>query len=190
MTGNAFYTANRAEWRAWLAAHFETENEIWFVFPMQASGEASLSYNDAVEEALCFGWIDSTIKHIDPLHRAQHFTPRKPGSPYSRPNIERLIRLDGQGLIHPKVRESVIELICAPYVFPEDILRAIQADPAAREHYQTFPEGYKRIRVAYIDAARKRPVEFEKRLNNFIAKTRAGKMIPGFGGIDRYYGSK
>ena len=82
MIDSIFYTADRAEWRAWLEEHFETEKEIWFVFPMKESGEASLSYNDAVEEALCFGWIDSTIRHIDALHRAQHFTPRKPGSPY------------------------------------------------------------------------------------------------------------
>ena len=89
---------------------------------MNETGEACLSYNDAVEDALCFGWIDSTIKHIDTLHRAQRFTPRKPGSAYSRPNIERLIRLDKQGLIHPKVRESVAEMIRAPYVFPPDIM--------------------------------------------------------------------
>src|SRR5574344_3063449 len=98
-----FYTSERDIWRKWLAEHFETESEIWFVFPMKESGEACLSYNDAVEEALCFGWIDSTIKHIDPLHRAQRFTPRKPGSSYSRPNIERLIRLDSQGEIHPTI---------------------------------------------------------------------------------------
>lgn len=189
MTKNTFYTADRAEWRAWLTEHFEAEKEIWFVFPMKESGEASLSYNDAVEEALCFGWIDSTIKHIDALHRAQHFTPRKPGSPYSRPNIERLIWLDEQGLIHPKVLESVINLIRAPYVFPVDILNAIQIDTVAWNNYQAFPKGYKRIRIAYIDAARKRPIEFEKRLRNFIAKTRADKMIPGFGGIGKYYGS-
>lgn len=157
---------------------------------MKESGEASLSYNDAVEEALCFGWIDSTIKHIDSLHRAQHFTPRKPGSLYSRPNIERLIWLDGQGLIHPKIRKSVVDLIHAPYVFPVDILNAIQAAPVAWENYQAFPEGYKRIRIAYIDAARKRPAEFEKRLVSFLAKTRSGKMIPGFGGIDKYYEDK
>ena len=190
MIGNTFYTADRAQWRAWLAEHFETEKEIWFVFPMKETGEASLSYNDTVEEALCFGWIDSTIRHLDPLHRAQHFTLRKPGSAYSRPNIERLIWLDEQGMIHPKVRESVADLIRAPYVFPEDILNTIQADPVAWENYQTFPDGYKRIRIAYIDAARKRPAEFEKRLNSFIAKTQAGKRISGFGGIDKYYESK
>ena len=72
-----FYTSERDIWRKWLAEHFETESEIWFVFPMKESGDNALSYNDAVEEALCFGWIDSTIKHIDPTHRAQRFTPRK-----------------------------------------------------------------------------------------------------------------
>lgn len=97
------YTSERKAWREWLAEHFETESEIWFVFPMKESGDKALSYNDAVEEALCFGWIDSTIKHIDPTHRAQRFTPRKKGSPYSRPNIERLIWLDEQGLLHPSI---------------------------------------------------------------------------------------
>ena len=108
---NLFYTSDRQEWREWLASHFETEKDIWFVFPVKASGEESLSYNDAVEEALCFGWIDSTIKHIDPMHRAQHFTPRNPGSAYSQPNIERLKWLDSHGLIHPTIRASVEEII-------------------------------------------------------------------------------
>ena len=184
---NTFYTADRKEWRAWLSAHFETEDDIWFVFPMKAAGEASLSYNDDVEEALCFGWIDSTIKHIDPLHRAQRFTPRNPASEYSRPNIERLIWLDKQGLLHPSVRPSVLPLITAPYAFPKDILDRIQSDPMAWENYKAFPNGYKRIRVAYIDAARKRPEEFEKRLGSFLHKTRQNKRIPGFGGVDKYY---
>ena len=182
-----FYTSDRAEWRAFLAARFETAQEIWFVYPMKGSGEESLSYNDAVEEALCFGWIDSTVKHIDPLHRAQRFTPRRKGSPYSRPNIERLIWLDERGLIHPKVRESVLPVIKAPFVFPEDILAALRQDETVWENYLRFSEPYRRIRVAYIDAARQRPQEFLKRLNNFIAKTRRGQLIRGYGGIEKYY---
>ena len=182
-----FYTAERQEWRRWLAENFETKTEIWFVFPSKNSGEASLSYNDAVEEALCFGWIDSTTGHLDDTHGIRRFTPRKDFSYYSRPNIERLIWLDRQGLIHPKVRPAVEAVISAEYVFPEDILQAIREDPAAWEHYQAFSEPYRRIRVAYIDAARKRPEEFRKRLNSFLAKTRAGKMIVGFGGIEKYY---
>lgn len=154
---------------------------------MKSSGEERLSYNDAVEEALCFGWIDSTIKNIDPTHRAQHFTPRKKGSAYSRPNIERLIWLEKQGMLHPKLRESVLPILQADYEFPPDIIKAIRADEKAWLYYQRFSEPYKRIRIAYIDAARKRPAEFEKRLNSFIAKTRENKLITGYGGIDKYY---
>ena len=184
---NVFYTSERDIWRKWLAEHFETESEIWFVFPMKESGEESLSYNDAVEEALCFGWIDSTIKHIDPTHRAQRFTPRKKGSPYSRPNIERLIWLDERGMLHQSIRDRVLPLIRAPYIFPGDILDAIKADMLAWENNKKLADPYKRIRIAYIDAARKRPDEFKKRLASFINKTRSGKLIVGFGGIDKYY---
>ena len=184
---NLFYTSERQEWRAWLAANFETAADVWFVFPMKGSGEPAMSYNDAVEEALCFGWIDSTIKHVDPLHRAQHFTPRRPGSPYSQPNIERLKWLDARGLLHPKVRAEVEEILTGEFVFPEDILAAVRADSAAWEHYVQFSEPYKRIRIAYIDAARDRPEEFRKRLASFLRKTRENKLIVGYGGVDKYY---
>ena len=64
-TENIFYTSDRAEWRRWLAEHFEKETEVWFVFPLKNSGKPGLSYNDAVEEALCFGWIDSIYHAVD-----------------------------------------------------------------------------------------------------------------------------
>lgn len=182
-----FYTSDRNEWRQYLADHFATSTEIWFIFPMKGSGEESLSYNDAVEEALCFGWIDSTIKHTDELHRAQRFTPRRNGSPYSRPNIERLIWLDARGMIRPEVRESILPVIREPFVYPPDIIEALKRDEAVWENYLQFSEPYRRIRIAYIEAARKRPEEFAKRLNSFIEKTRRGRMIRGYGGIEKYY---
>ena len=77
--GEFFYTSSREAWRTWLLENYRTAKEVWFVFPMKGAGEEGLSYNDAVEEALCFGWIDSTIRNIDGTHRAQHFTPRKGG---------------------------------------------------------------------------------------------------------------
>ena len=182
-----FYTSDRNKWRSYLEEHFATEKEIWFVFPMKGSGQESLSYNDAVEEALCFGWIDSTIRHTDEFHRAQRFTPRRKGSPYSQPNIERLIGLDSQGLIHPRVREQILPVIKAPFEFPGDIIDVLKQDEIVWENYQKFSESYKRIRVAYIEAARKRPEEFQKRLNSFVEKTRKGKLIRGYGGIEKYY---
>ena len=91
-------------------------------------------------------------------------------------------------MLQPEIRESVFDLIEAPYVFPTDIIEKIQNDETVWKNYSSFPEGYKRIRIAYIDAARKRPLEFQKRLESFISKTRDNKMISGFGGIDKYYG--
>ena len=186
--GKTFRCTDRAQWREWLSANFETESEIWFVFPIKASGECSVTYNDAVEEALCFGWIDGQAAALDETHQARRFTPRRKGSGYSQPNIERLILLDAQGLIHPKIRLSVEEIIRRPFVFPEDILDAIRCDETAWKNYLSFTDSYKRIRIAYIDAARKRPAEFEKRLTNFIRKTRENKLIVGYGGIEKYYG--
>jgi len=181
-----FYASERKNWREWFTENFEKEKEIWLVFPKKESGENSLSYNDSVEEALCFGWIDSTVKVLDSLHRVQRFSPRRKGSGYSRANIERLIWLERQGMIHPKVRDTILEVIRAPYEFPADILERIRSDKKAWENYEKFPDIYKRIRIAYIDTARKRPLEFEKRLENFIRKTKENKLI-GYGGIDKYY---
>ena len=182
------YCTDRKQWREWLTGHFETCDEIWFVFPTKASGERSVSYNDAVEEALCFGWIDGRAGTLDETHHIRRFTPRRKGSGYSRPNIERLIRMDALGMIHPKIRETVKEIISVPFVFPEDILDAIRQDGMAWENFTAFTEPYKRIRVAYIDAARKRPAEFRKRLDHFIRKTHENKRIVGYGGIEQYYG--
>ena len=182
-----FRCSDRTEWRDWLIRNFESSEEIWFVFPTKDSGEIGVSYNDAVEEALCFGWIDSTARRLDDTHQLRRFTPRREGSAYSRPNIERLIWLDSRNMIHPKVRESVLPLIEEEYVFPKDILRKIKRNPDAWENYQKLPEPYLRIRVAYIDAARKRPDEFRKRLDNFISVTSKGRMIGGYGGVGKYY---
>ncbi len=182
-----FYTSNRDEWREYLEKHFQTSKVIWFVFPMKGSGEKSLAYNDAVEEALCFGWIDSTIKHIDELHRAQRFTPRRQGSPYSQPNIERLLWLDARGMIHPSVREEILPVIQSEFVFSADILEELRQDDTVWQNYQMFSDSYKRIRIAYIEAARKRPEEFRKRLDHFVEKTGQGKLIRGYGGVEKYY---
>lgn len=168
-------------------ANFESAREVWFVFPTKASGEVGVAYNDAVEEALCFGWIDGVAGTLDPRHQLRRFTPRRKGSPYSRPNIERLIWLNEQGLLHPSVHTSVADLITLPFQFPADIIATLQQDQKVWEHYCAFSEPYKRIRVAYIDAARKRPAEFRRRLENFIAKTRQNRLIVGYGGIEKYY---
>ena len=180
------YVKERQEWRRWLAENYDKEKEVWLVFPNKASGEPRLAYNYAVEEALCFGWIDSTIHSIDVHHSAQRFTPRKPASGYSQANIERLRGLSRQGLLHPSIEKTARDIIARDYVFPPDILEAIRRDATAWENYNGFSDAYRRIRIAYIDSARKRPGEFKKRLDNFIRATRQNRMI-GYGGIEKYY---
>lgn len=90
-------------------------------------------------------------------------------------------------MLLPEIYESVKELIESPYVYPEDILDEIRKDETAWKNFCGFTEPYKRIRVAYIDAARKRSEEFKKRLKSFMDKTRNNKIIIGYGGIDKYY---
>jgi len=184
------YCSDRMEWRKWLSENFDSAKEVWFVFPTKAAQEKNVSYNDAVEEALCFGWIDGVAGTSDETHQLRRFTPRRKGSSYSRPNIERLIWLDRHGMIHPSVRDTVKELIEKPFEFPTDIIEVLKQDKTVWKNYQDFSEPYKRIRTAYIDAARKRPEEFKRRLDNFIEKTRQNRMIIGYGGIDKYYSMK
>ena len=187
MDKNIIYCHDRKEWRDYLSAHFESEKEVWFVFPTIASKEVGVSYNDAVEEALCFGWIDGVAGTLDENHQLRRFTPRRKGSPYSRLNIERLVYLYSEGLIHPSLQKEVKKLISVPFVFPKDIIDALKKDKEVWKNYCAFSDSYKRIRIAYIDAARKRPEEFKKRLNSFIKKTKENIIITGYGGTDKYY---
>lgn len=181
------YFVRREDWRMWLTENFNTKDEIWFVFPLKSSGKRSITYNDAVEEALCFGWIDSTIKALDKEHRIQRFTPRNPKSAYSQANKERLKWLMENKMIHPPFEDEIVNVLSAPFIFPDDIIDRLKAEQIVWENYQHFSDTYKRIRIAYIEAARKRPEEFEKRLNNFINKVKGNKIIKGFGGIEKYY---
>jgi uncharacterized protein YdeI (YjbR/CyaY-like superfamily) len=177
----------RTEWRNWLQQNFNVEKEVWLVYAKKSSGKMRIQYNDAVEEALCFGWIDSTIKTLDQDNTVQRFTPRNPKSKYSQPNLERLKWLYQNNLIHQSFCKTVQAVISQEFVFPKDILDEIKRDKTAWSNYVKFSEPYKRIRIAYIDSARKRPEEFTKRLVNFIQKTRDNKLIQGYGGIEKYY---
>ncbi|MCL4868906.1 MAG: YdeI/OmpD-associated family protein [Anaerolineae bacterium] len=179
------YVHKREEWRAWLMAHYQTERDIWFIFYRKGSGQPSLPYNDAVEEALCFGWIDSIVKSLDDERRAQRFSPRQPKSSYSQLNIERLRRLVAQGLVMPEVQASLGDMLTQPFVIPPDILAVMQATPQVWANFQRYSEPYQRIRIAFIDSARSRSDEFEKRLNYFLRLTAQDKQF-GYG-IESYY---
>src|SRR5512146_1141025 len=96
---NLLEVDSRAEWRSWLRKNHRSAKEVWLVFHRKSSGKQRISYNDAVEEALCFGWIDSILHSLDDTRFAQRFSPRKPNVPYSPANQERLRKLIAQGKI-------------------------------------------------------------------------------------------
>ena len=179
------YVTTREEWRDWLMANFNTKPEIWLISYRKHTGRPSIPYNSAVEEALCFGWIDSIRKGIDSERNAQRFSPRKPGSSYSQPNKERLARLIRAGKVIPSVLESIGDMRPENYKIPNDILSALQSNEAAWLFFRTTSPSYQRIRAAYIDVARKRPEEFKKRLDHLIDMSAQGNQF-GYG-IEDYY---
>lgn len=184
--GNLLRATTRPEWRRWLRTHYKSEREVWLVFHKKHTGKPRIPYNDAVEEALCFGWIDSTVRTLDADRFAQRFTPRNPRTPYSQTNRERLRKLLAQGQVAADVAATLGGLRGEKFTIPPDILKAIKADRAAWRNFQEFSRPYVRIRVAFIEAARKRPEEFQKRLRHFIAMTAKNRRF-GFGGIEKYY---
>ncbi|MGA9398081.1 MAG: YdeI/OmpD-associated family protein [Anaerolineaceae bacterium] len=177
--------ANRKAWRDWLSKHYLTETEVWVIYPHKTTGKERITYNDAVEEALCFGWIDSTVKRLDADHSAQRFSPRNPKSPYSQTNKERLRWLIEHDQVMPEVHATLGDLLTEPFEIPAVIKQALQANEQAWHNFQKFSGPYQRIRVAYVDGARKRPAEFQKRLNNFIRRMEQNKQF-GYG-IEKYY---
>ena len=181
------YVTNRKNWRKWLEKYFDKEKEIWLVYPKKSSSNKRILYNDAVEEALCFDWIDSTIKSLDEDNSIQRFSPRNSRSTYSQQNKERIKWLVEHDLIHSSILEKAKHIASEKYIFPKDIIESIKKDKIVWKNYNAFSDTYKRIRVAYIESARKRPEEFQKRLSNFIRKTKDNKLIKGFGGIEKYY---
>jgi len=184
--GKTLYLDNRQAWRAWLAENYDKEKEIWLVYPKKASGKPRILYNDAVEEALCFGWIDSTAKRIDESSYAQRFSPRKPKSKYSEANKQRLRELIKQGKVIPSVKATLSGILDDKFVVSSDILKEIQANAQAWKNFQKYSTEYKRIRIGFIEGARNRPSEFQKRLNYFIMMTENDKQF-GFGGIEKHY---
>jgi uncharacterized protein YdeI (YjbR/CyaY-like superfamily) len=180
------YVTNRKLWRGWLENNYGKEREIWLVYYNKKSGKPRIAYNDAVEEALSFGWIDSTIKKIDEYSLAQRFTPRNPKSGYSQANIERLRKLVEQGRVIPSVQKEAAAMLAKKFIFPPDISAKIKANNTAWQNFRAFSPVYQRIRVGYVESARSRPDEFRKRLDNLINKSENNKQF-GFGGIEKYY---
>ncbi|NYZ77142.1 YdeI/OmpD-associated family protein [Candidatus Micrarchaeota archaeon] len=176
------YVTNRVAWRRWLTKEGKREKEIWLIYYKKSSGNPRIPYNDAVEEALCFGWIDSTVKAIDEERFAQRFTPRKPTSILSRMNRERVRKL----IDEKRMTQTGLDAIAHAFdpgenenfTIAKDIIAAIKKDRLAWMNFQQLPERYKRIRIDYIERLRcHRKEAFWNSLRYFIKMTAKNKRF-------------
>lgn len=154
----------RDEWRQWLEANHSASRGVWLVTWKKSTGRPSLSYDDLVEEALAFGWVDSQPKSIDDVRSARLLTPRKPTSNWSRLNKQRVARLTEAGLMRPSGM-AAIEAAKASgrwsalddvedLTEPADLAAALDAVSAARTHWDAFPRSTRRAILEWIGNAR------------------------------------
>ena len=180
--GKTLYAKSRRVFRTWLVKNHAKKNEIWLVYYRKASGKQSIRYGEAVEEALCFGWIDSLAKPIDEQSWAQRFSPRKKGSrlsPINRVRVERLRKagkMTKAGLVALR-HELGSKRAKETRKVPQDIEKALRKDPEVWRNFRRFPASYRTIRVGWIDGSRNRPDVFRTRLAYFVKKTKRNEMF-------------
>jgi uncharacterized protein YdeI (YjbR/CyaY-like superfamily) len=164
--GERLHPETRAQWRAWLAEHHAASDGVWLVFWRQRSGRSGLTYDDAVQEALCFGWIDSKPAKLDEDRTMLRFSPRKRGSGWARTNKVRIEQLVRDGLMTEaglaKIEEAKrdgswtrLDAVEALLV-PDDLAAAFAEQPGARDHWDAFPPSVRRAALEWIVQA-KRP---------------------------------
>ena len=175
--GTIYYAKNRAQWRKWLEKNHAKAIDIWLVYYSKASGKPRVPYVEAVQEALCFGWIDSIVKKVDEHRFAQRFTPRRKGSLLSQMNREHVRILIKQGLMTPIGMTAIAHRWKDKFVFPADIKKALRADSLVWKNFNKFPAHYRRIRISAIEWYSDRPQDFKKRLDYFIKMTKANKKF-------------
>ena len=169
---------DRSAWRTWLAANHESSPGAWLVYFKKGSGKPSVTYEEAVEEALCFGWIDSKIKAIDDERYMQVYTPRSRGSVWSRRNKERAERMIVEGLmtesglakIEAAMDDGSWALLDAvdDLIVPHDLRQALDAQPEARDNFAAFPDSVKKQALWLVYSA-KRAATRKRRIAEIVA---------------------
>lgn len=179
---NILNVANRDEFRQWLSENRALASDCWVALKRgKPTDETTFWYLDAVEEALCFGWIDSTLKRIDGV-AYQRFAPRRKGSLWSELNKERCRRMEQLGKMTDAGR-AVYPNDMDEFVIDPEVLQALQAEPVVWRNFCRFPPLYRRIRINTIQIKKSAPVVFANRLAKFVENTRNNRM---FGDWDDY----
>jgi uncharacterized protein YdeI (YjbR/CyaY-like superfamily) len=174
---------SRAEWRSWLRAHHASVAEIWLVFHKPHTRRGSIPYEHAVEEALCFGWVDSLVRRLDDDRYARKFTPRRPDSRWSQSNLERYAALAARGALQPagKARAPTGKTAVAPERWsgpslPRYVERALRKSPAAWKTFERLAPSHRRRYVGWIDSAKKDETK-QRRMREAIELLAAGRKL-------------
>jgi uncharacterized protein YdeI (YjbR/CyaY-like superfamily) len=180
-----FFATTRA-FRQWLESNHARAGEIWLGFHCKASGKRGLSYAEAVDVALCFGWIDGIRKKLDETAYTNRFTPRKPGSIWSLVNMRHVERLKAAGAMHAAgleayerrdpARSGVYSFEVRPNAFPAALESRLRAVPAAWEYFTEQPPGYRRLAIFYVISAKREETQL-LRLQRVIDASAAGMRI-------------
>ncbi|EDP95037.1 YdeI/OmpD-associated family protein [Kordia algicida OT-1] len=171
------YFKNDVEWRAWLEKNYDTSSGVYLIFYKVSSATESMRWEEAVKVALCFGWIDSTVKKLDDERRRQYFCPRKPKSVWSKLNKTYIVELTAEGKMHESGTQKMIAAIkdgswtalddVENLVIPKDLQIAFDKHPKAFENYQNFSPSYRKSYLYWLHQA-KRETTREKRIAEII----------------------
>lgn len=172
-----FYAKDSAIWRRWLQKNHSTAKGVWLIYFKIGSGKTRVSYGDAVEEALCFGWVDSRTQAIDEKSYKQIFTPRKKGSGWSKINKKRVEKLIQDGLMHSSGLAKIEQAkqdgswnyldAVEDLVMPDDFVKALAKNKKAKKNFEAFSPSSKKIILAWIHGA-KQPSTRMKRISGTV----------------------
>lgn len=179
---------NRTAWREWLEKNHTTARELWLVYYKKHTGKGSVLYEEAVEEALCYGWIDSQIRRIDDETYMQKYTPRKPGSNWARSNKERVDRLIREGRMTPAGLAAIeaakqdgswenLDSVEQDPTVPADLAAALAGNPTAQRNFDGFAPSYRKQYLWWLQSA-KRDETRKKRLAEVVRRCEQG-VKPG-----------
>jgi uncharacterized protein YdeI (YjbR/CyaY-like superfamily) len=173
------------EWRDWLDEHHASESAVWLVFNKRATGVGSIAYKDALDEALCFGWVDSLVKRLDDRRYARKFTPRRADSRWSDPNRKRYAELEADG----RLRSAGIERpptdrgygprpprLPLPSRLPSYIQAALTKHSTARRQFEALAPAHRRRYVAWIQSAKREETKL-RRLKEAIRLLARGEKL-------------
>ena len=173
------------QWRAWLSGHHASESEVWLIFHKRHTGVASIAYEDARDEALCFGWVDSLVKRLDDRRYALKFTPRRADSRWSAVNRRRYAELKASGRLKPPGIERPPTdrgygprppRLPMPSELPAYIRTELRNHPRALRHFEALPLPQRRRYFAWIETAKRGDTK-RRRLKEAIRLLTDGKVL-------------